>query len=271
MNNDIKLYGRILLTGDIRLVTGLHVGISKETLDIGGVDMPIIRDPRTQEPYLPGSSLRGKMRSQWEKFKGVPQNWNLSKGREAPPREAKDVVIHLCTNKAGYDACPVCQIYGVPGDKDSSNPTRLIVRDVRLDITSLAQAKVDRFTEVKAEAAIDRVTSAATPRSMERIPAGAILKGMELVFSVYTAADRTRFGDVLTALQLVEDDYLGGQGSRGSGKVAFENLAVTLKTGANYAEITESRFRAKSLADLIAARSDLVNWIEDKIKVNGGG
>jgi len=161
MARQIKLYGRIILTGEIKAESGLHIGGSPGALAIGGLDLPVIRDAY-QVPYVPGSSLKGKMRSLWEKLNGAPQNFPI--GRE--------VFVHICENKDAYAGCPVCRIFGVPGDKDSSAPTRLVVRDVRLDQKSLEGARTDMpFSEVKWEAAIDRVTSAATPRQIERVPA----------------------------------------------------------------------------------------------------
>ncbi len=255
----IQLYGRIILRGDIRALSGLHIGTSKDTVGIGEVDLPVIRDAY-RRPYVPGSSLKGKMRSQWEKLKGVQQNQQI--GRV----EGKEVWIHACEDLA----CPVCTIYGVTGDFAKDAPTRLAVRDVPLKPESLEGTTAILYSEVKWEVAIDRVTSAASPRQMERVPAGAVFSPMELVFSVYKAADRARFGDVLTGLQLVADDYLGGQGSRGSGKVAFEDLSVTLKTGDEYREETHPSFSHKSLEELIAARAELLKWIEEHIAVNGG-
>jgi len=223
----IRLYGRILLEGKIEALTGLRIGGSPGALAIGGVDLPVIRNPLDQKPYIPGSSLKGKMRSLWEKSRGVAQNWSIGKG----------VSIHICGKKADYDACPVCQIYGTMGQNEAAFPTRIVVRDVHLDDASLGNAKTDLpFSEVKWEAAIDRITSAATPRQIERVPAGAIFNDMQIVFNIYEAGDLARFLDVLTALELVEDDYLGGHGSRGSGRVRFENLTVTCKHADTYSQ-----------------------------------
>ncbi|MGQ9518144.1 MAG: type III-A CRISPR-associated RAMP protein Csm3 [Anaerolineae bacterium] len=223
----VKLAGRVVISGKIIAKSGLHIGGSAGALAIGGVDMPVIRDPVTQQPYIPGSSLRGKMRSQWEKLTGVVQNTSIG----------KQVKIHTCSQANDYERCPVCPIYGVTGDKPASFPTRLLVRDVPLDSGSLKEAKTDLpFTEVKWEAAIDRVTSAATPRQIERVPAGAVFTPMEIVFNIYEEQDAERLKDVITAMQLVEDDYLGGHGSRGSGKVAFEELDITCKVGRDYEE-----------------------------------
>jgi len=251
----IKLYGRIVLTGDIRLRTGLHIGTSKETLEIGGVDGPVIRNPVDRLPYIPGSSLKGKMRSLWEKVNAANQNTKIG----------KDTCIHVC----GKADCPVCSIYGAPGESGTPAPTRLIVRDVPLNPASIPSTVVD-YTEVKWEAAIDRVTSQASPRQMERVPAGATFSPMEVVFSIYDPADVDRFSDVLRALQLVEDDFLGGQGSRGSGKVSFENLSIAVKAGLEYAEHTDERFMRKSLKELAAVGDDLARWVKGLLDKNGG-
>jgi len=251
----VKLYGRIILTGTIRLRTGLHIGTSKDTLEIGGVDGPVIRNPVDRLPYIPGSSLKGKMRSLWEKVNGADQNKSIG----------TDVTIHVCSK---HD-CPVCSIYGAPGEEATAAPTRLIVRDVPMNPNSIPSTVAD-YTEVKWEAAIDRVTSAASPRQMERVPAGATFGPMEMVFSIYMKEDVKRFTHVLRALQLVEDDFLGGQGSRGSGKVSFENLAITVKAGAEYAEQADDRFKGKSLKDLVAVQDELVKWVEGLVVPNGG-
>lgn len=256
----IKLYGRVLLTGEIKTVSGLHIGGSPGALAIGGLDLPVIRDVVTQAPYVPGSSLKGKMRSLWEKLNGSPQNFPVNR------TPGKEVHIHVCEKAAEYAECPVCRIFGVPGDKESSAPTRLIVRDVALDPSSLADARTELlFAEVKWEAAIDRVTSAATPRQIERVPAGALFKPMELVFNVFEAGDRDRFRNVITALQLVEDDYLGGQGSRGSGKVVFQQLQITCKSADDYNNPSGPKTYDK-LADLVADQ-ELAAWIMDCIPV----
>ncbi len=262
----IQLYGRVVVTGQIKAVTGLHIGTSKETIEIGGVDMAVIRNPVNHQPYIPGSSLKGKMRALWEKLNG--SEFNTSIGSTNSP-----VFIHTCKREKQdnddsyakrYNQCPVCTIYGVTGDAGAPAPTRLIVRDIQLVTEGkdkLPDIVVD-YTEFKWEAAIDRVTSAATPRQMERVPAGAVFGPMELVFSFYTTEDVRRFGDVLTALQLVEDDYLGGQGSRGSGKVAFEGLQLALKSGVNGYDRPLYRPDLERYADLAAILQDKVNILE---------
>jgi CRISPR-associated protein Csm3 len=265
MTEQVDLYGRIFVRGKIVAVTGLHIGGSPTALAIGTVDNPVIRDTLTGRPYIPGSSVRGKMRSLWEKMTGVRQNWPIG----------RDVRIHLCEAREDYQKCPVCQIYGVMGQSEASFPTRLVVRDAFLSVESeeelRLQAKTDLpYTEVKWEAAIDRVTSAAVPRQMERVPAGTAFDGFELVFSVYAAGDLDRFVNVFEAMQLLEDDYLGGQGSRGSGKVRFEELRLSCRSRNEYA--VEVRWPPSAEAgmgvrEVLDQRQALLAWLGDGIKI----
>jgi len=226
----LDLLGRVIITGTIEVVTGLHIGRGREGVTIGGVDNPVIRDTLTQEPYIPGSSLRGKLRSLAEKREpGLPFNQSIG----------KFVTIHVCKDPGPYSHCPVCRIYGVPS-QDWSGPTRLVVRDVRLTADSLAKLKAADtdlpWTELKYEVAIDRVTSAANPRPLERVPAGAEFGPFEMIFSIYEDGDVDLLPKLLEAMQLLEDDYLGGAGSRGSGQVRFKDLRVELKPLSAYAQ-----------------------------------
>ena len=265
MTERVDLYGRILVRGKIEAVTGLHIGGSPAALAIGMVDNPVIRDTLTGRPYIPGSSVRGKMRSLWEKMTGARQNWSIG----------RDVNSHLCETSDEYRRCPVCQIYGVMGQSEASFPTRLIVRDAFLSGESeedlRLRAKTDQpYTEIKWEAAIDRVTSAAVPRQMERVPAGTSFEGFEMVFSVYDEGDLARFVNVFEALQLLEDDYLGGQGSRGSGKVQFKDLRLTCRSRNDYA--TEDPFPATEnegldVREVLDQKQALLDWLGDKIKI----
>ena len=261
----VTLYGRVFVRGTIGAITGLHIGGSPTALAIGMVDNPVIRDTLTGRPYIPGSSVRGKMRSLWEKMTGVRQNWPIGRG----------VNIHVCEKREDYDRCPVCQIYGVPGQLEASFPTRLVVRDAFLsaeseqDLRSMAKTDLP-YTEVKWEAAIDRVTSAAVPRQMERVPAGTTFDGFEMVFSVYDPGDLERFVDVFEAMQLLEDDYLGGQGSRGSGKVRFGSLRLSCRNRNDYA--TEVLWQGTpegadtGVKDVLAQRQALLEWLGNNIR-----
>jgi CRISPR-associated protein Csm3 len=232
--NEINLYGRVFIRANILALTGLHIGGSSTGLEIGGVDKAVIRNPLDKRPYIPGSSLRGKMRSQSEKVLGKKQNNRIGQ-----------VTIHTCKTESEYLAdggCIICHVFGTPAEEYSS-PTRLLVRDVRLtDESAEAMEKANTempYAEIKTEVAIDRVTSAATPRSLERVPAGAVFGPAELVFGIYEKPDFDRLKVVIDAMQLVEDDYIGGSGSRGSGKVQFTEIQVTARVSSSYDKTIE--------------------------------
>ena len=254
----VKLYGRIFIETDVVALTGLHIGGSSSGLEIGGVDNPVIRDVLTNRPYIPGSSLRGKMRSQLEKSLGLVQNNTIGKG----------VKIHTCTPDQYEEngGCPVCHIFGVSGKDKASGLTLLLVRDTFLTPESdeeLKEAHTDlSYTELKTEVAIDRVTSAASPRNIERVPAGAVFGPAELVFSLYSQEDLRRFRHVLDGLQLVEDDYLGGAGSRGSGKVKFANLRVTFRVSQNYGTPHQYEKEFDTLQQVSDEYEELINWAQ---------
>ncbi len=241
MAKTIELKGRVFVTFEVKAVTGLHIGGSDTGIEIGGVDKTVIRDPLTNYPYIPGSSLKGKMRSLLEKYHGLEQNQRIGQG-----------YIHSCgadekdkaKAQAAYQKCDICQVFGVPGERDFATPTRLVVRDVHLSAYSAGEleksARTDLpYTEVKTEVSIDRVTSAANPRQMERVPAGSVFgedsKPGEMVYSIYdgdgcnASKDVERLRTLVEGLQLLEDDYLGGLGSRGSGKVQFQKIEVKVR------------------------------------------
>jgi CRISPR-associated protein Csm3 len=234
----IQLQGKIFIIGEIEAVTGLHIGGSAGELDIGGVDNPVIRNPLTHQPYIPGSSLRGKIRSLLDRYHGRELNQRISQVR-----------IHQCKTLDAYKDCPICPVFGIAANRpfEGLMPTRLIVRDALLTVEAKERFdKIDTdmpYTEVKTEVAIDRITSAATPRPTERVPAEATFGPLEMVYSLYTLnsdsaesvnREISLLDAVLTGMVLLEDDYLGGSGSRGSGKIAFRDLEMTFKSRKHY-------------------------------------
>jgi CRISPR-associated protein Csm3 len=265
----IQLHGKIFLECNIRLQTGLHIGGNSGNLDIGGVDNPIIRDPITTAPYIPGSSLRGKIRGLLDRHLNKRLNNTMS-----------NVTIHMCKTPTDYYDCHVCQVFGVAPTSDdmrgNTMPTRLIIRDVFLEKQSqkeLEAADTDtNYTEIKTEVAIDRITSEANPRPNERVPAGAIFGPVQIVHSLYTqhGSDHdnqlqdevTYFDTVLKGMELLVDDYLGGSGSRGSGQITFENLTMTFKSRECYekADVSPRPITLPENADIKALRQS--NYIE---------
>lgn len=215
-----KLLGKIIIKGKIECLTGLHIGASKENMEIGGIDAPVVRDPATREPYLPGSSIKGKLRTLLEKSLGKDPNRNIG----------SDVKIHVCSTKEEAKQCEVCRLFGSTGKRESGQegsnfPARLIVRDAYLTDESIAElSDIDtglQYTEWKFENAIDRVTSAANPRQLERVPRGAEFE-FEMVYNVEdTSHIEEDIKNLKLAIDLLQIDSLGGHGSRGYGKVKF--------------------------------------------------
>ncbi|MGQ9794674.1 MAG: type III-A CRISPR-associated RAMP protein Csm3 [Anaerolineae bacterium] len=279
MAKEIQLKGRVFLSFEIEAVTGLHIGGSETGIEIGGVDKTVIRDPLTNRPYIPGSSLKGKMRSLLEKYQGLPQNQRIGQG-----------YIHSCgaDNKGQgaqtYQKCDVCQVFGVPGERDFATPTRLVVRDMHLSDASARRleeaARTDLpYTEVKTEVSIDRVTSAANPRQMERVPAGSVFSNRKpdgtgdagadvFVYSIYRGdgchaeRDVERLETLFTGMQLLEDDYLGGLGSRGSGKVRFKDIRLSIRTNGSYLDQPESIGEYATLTELLQKRAEIVEKVK---------
>jgi CRISPR-associated protein Csm3 len=205
------------LNGTITVVTGLHIGAGRETMEIGGMDNPVMRDPVTDEPYIPGSSLKGKMRSIMEISTGKI-------GREG----------NVQTN--AKEAPDICRIFGTTEEADFG-PTRLIVRDARLNRAKTAERLrlpadfvPNDIIEVKYENTINRITGTAkNPRPIERVVPGCVFD-LEVLFKVFvlngenpeTCEDLRLFAKVRELLKVLEHDALGGSGSRGSGKVTIE-------------------------------------------------
>ena len=196
---DIKLIKKIIYTGYIELKTGLHIGGTNAALNIGGPDKFVVRNPINNIPYIPGSSLKGKMRALVE----------IANGETNGGKPSNDP-----NSKSG-------SLFGISGDNDKSKASRLIVRDAELDVSNPDMfANTDLpYTESKTEVAIDRVTSKANPRTFERVPAGAKFK-LNMVLNIFDGEDETKLRNTLKqAISLLEDDYLGGHGSRGYGQV----------------------------------------------------
>lgn len=207
--SSIKLVKKIVYNGVITLKTGLHIGGTNAALNIGGPDKFVVRNPINNIPYIPGSSLKGKMRSLVEIANGET---NGGKPTNNP------------NSRAGA-------LFGISGDSDSSKPSRLIVRDAELDINACDFSNTDLpYTESKTEVAIDRVTAKANPRTFERVPAGAKFK-LNMVLNIFEGENEQDLKKTLNqAIQLLEDDYLGGHGSRGYGQVKFDELTEEIKT-----------------------------------------
>lgn len=198
----MKLIKKIFFTGEITLVTALHIGGSNTFMSIGGPDNFVIRNPLNNLPYIPGSSLKGKMRALVEIVNGCAK---VGKDREANA------------------------LFGMSAADNNSHPSRLIVRDSELNIQGMEKEfrNTDMlYTESKTEVHIDRITSKANPRTFERVPAGAKFS-LNMVLNIFDSDDEKALKNTLNkAIELLQDDYLGGSGSRGYGqvKINWENI-----------------------------------------------
>ena len=196
----MKLIETKIVKGTIRLETGLHIGGSKSTLDIGGLDSPVIKTPQGV-PYIPGSSLKGKIRS----LLGITEG-------------SVDVKT---------DSELMIKMFGT-SDKEKVTITRLIFRDAMLDeadfekVFTKNNAVLDTaFTEAKYENTMDRksgTTQKGGLRQVERVPAGATFK-LEVVVNKFDVDTEDLVAKLKEGISLLENNYLGGSGSRGYGKV----------------------------------------------------
>lgn len=219
-----KLESKIFIKGTMEAITGLHIGGTNNELSIGGMDNAVIKNPITNKPYLPGSSLKGKMRSLLEVRDATFGDKRMGRDITTPPSNNPN---YLASRLFGYTQYNPEK----EDEKDSQQPSRVIVRDSFLANEELLGS---HLVEVKAETVIDRITSAAMPRQMERVPAGAIFK-FDIIINVLTGDDEQEFvHGILDGLDLIMDDYLGGAGSRGSGQVNFFVEEITQKTNEYY-------------------------------------
>lgn len=222
-----QLKKKIIITGQVEAVTGLHIGGTNNSMSIGELDNAVIRNPLNKEPYIPGSSLKGKMRSLTEIAHATFGENPMSRDIKNTPSNHPEALASKLFGFTGYKKV----------DKDGNEikrqqPSRVIVRDGHL--LNADDIGIELFSEVKSETVIDRITSAAMPRQLERVPAGATF-GLEIIINIFsTDIEEELMQGVFKSLQLVQDDYLGGSGSRGSGQVKFHITEVLEKTDAYY-------------------------------------
>lgn len=208
-----KLVLKIKIKAVVELITGLHIGGNSDNIEIGGIDLPVVKTAfrcgkPDNQPYIPGSSLKGKMRCLLEQLNGATEVGGCEK---------------------------VNNLFGFSKDNKSSKdnkPSKLIVRDAYL-----TQDSVDLFanndtldmpyTESKYENVIDRVKGIAEhPRQIERVPAGARFN-VEFIINVWDDDNKAELLELFEeGIKALENDYLGGNGSRGYGQIKFSEREV---------------------------------------------
>ena len=211
-----QLVKKIKINTSITLITGLHIGGSSENVEIGGIDNPVIKlASKGDVPYIPGSSLKGKIRCLLEQAAGAP--------------------------KVGLDS-KVNNLFGITESKSNNTdnqPSKIIVRDAMLSEDSqkmlLDCNNLDMpYTENKFENTIDRVKGIAQhPRQTERVPAGAEFNA-EFILNIWDDDDEQEIMSLFEkGIRLLENDYLGGSGSRGYGQIKFGEMKKTELSEAN--------------------------------------
>ena len=218
----MKLTNIVEIKAKLVLETGLHIGAGDSEMHIGGIDNSVIKHPITQSPYIPGSSLKGKIRTLLEWRSGAVQNAPLTvKDITKNPEEVKNIL----------------RLFGISGDTKNSEQevaeigvSRLAFWDCALNSDWEKAIRDDNqlLTEAKSENTIDRITSLTTGggvRQTERVPAGAEFD-FKLMLRQFEGDKPELLELVLKGLKLLELDSLGGSGSRGYGKVKFTKLTV---------------------------------------------
>jgi len=277
------LKGILKLRYTLTVLTGLHIGGTKESYEIGGLDNPVIKLPAALNvtnlygkeydeglpegaPYIPGSSLKGKIRSLLEWDKGNVERMVKRAYETLGEGDRDEMFIKEAGKPCDCGECDVCKMFGISnitrlkellaqgGLKKLPGPPRVIFSDAYPTPETLQSVQESLgeglFTELKFENTLNRITNEANPRNQERVPAGSQFVG-EISFKIFENNDLELFKTLLEGLKLLENDYLGGGGSRGYGRVRFEDLTVYLNSlSENYSSIDEMLSRWDTLKAL---------------------
>lgn len=202
------MFTKIQITGKIEVVTGMHIGSSSAFAAIGAVDSPIVKDARTKLPMIPGSSFKGKMRTLLAKV----YNENLA-------------------SKPDDDAPCLTRLFG-SAKKDQVKRSRVLIADMIMsNAQKLRNQGLQSLTEVKFENTINRVNAVATPRQIERAIRGSVFD-LDIIYEAEEEKEIVEDMEILAnGFRLLQYDYLGGNGSRGYGKVKFLDLNAEVVIG----------------------------------------
>lgn len=201
------MYAKIQITGDVEVKTGMHIGGNSAFAAIGAVDSSVIKDTRTNLPMIPGSSLKGKMRSL------LAKEFNM---KVVNPDDDHERLTRL---------------FGT-AKKDHVKRSRVLISDmIMANSQELRDLGLQSMTEVKFENTINRATAVANPRQIERVVRGAIFE-LDIIYEVENVEELLEDMQTLgEGMKLLQYDYLGGNGSRGYGKIVFKNLHAETVVG----------------------------------------
>ncbi len=211
---------KVKIVGTIELKTGLHIGGDSSFSAIGALDSPVVRDPLTHEPIIPGSSLKGKLRSLLARENGaIP-----AKGTEGFENEPVEVRRLFGSSAEKSDA-----------SKTGIQQSRFMFKDAFLS----NKEDLPQIVETKFENTIDRLTAVANPRQIERVIRGAKFD-LEIIYNVEELEEiEDDFANLQTAFELLRNDYLGGGGTRGNGRVEIDDISCEVVAGDHTLEIPE--------------------------------
>jgi CRISPR-associated protein Csm3 len=286
-NTNIAFKGNLIIRGKIECLTGLHIGGSKEKMEIGGVDSIVVRSPQSDFPYIPGSSLKGKMRHLLEYINAfVNQPLDGELGNVSVHPEVVRVfgigadVKEQARGKREFEKKHNEEYKQTIRDLKDIGLSRLTVRDAMPDEETVEMwdslGSDLHYTEYKAENTLDRLTSAANPRFIERVVEGSKFD-FEMVYTAYSYDDnfaeqaQNDVKNILTALRLLEASALGKSGSRGYGKIAFHLadpvwvLAEDYIEGSDKWETSKKALSGLSLHQLEAIDSTKFNFPADAV------
>lgn len=228
----VQLKGKLLIEADITLKTGLHIGDSSDFAPIGAVDSPFIRDSFTKRPIIPGSTLKGKMRTLLAKLR--------DSSYVLPEPDGDEEVVG--------------RLFGLASTKNDKKtvPARLQFADAFVkdeSVKKFSQLDTDTYLgEIKAENTINRGTGVANPRQIERVPAG-MQFDFRLVYNIEDEKDLEEDMKVLiTGFRLLQLDYIGGHGSRGYGRIGFDHFRIR-RMNRSTAELSEEEKLSQKFKD----------------------
>ena len=241
----LKFYGNVVINFKLKALTGLHIGGSKDTFEIGGLDNPVIKVPEGTKafqikssfddssinvepgmPYIPGSSLKGKLRSllEWKYGDIDKESGDVNRGKDNLNVDPEKLSIRKLfgispTMKEGVIQKAI---------EKGLFPVRIRVFD------SYPLIESEEFeTELKYENSINRITSRANPRPFERVPAGTEFEGT-IIIRIFQQEDWELLQKLAEGFSMLEDDYLGGGGSRGSGRVKLTKVKISFRDAGYY-------------------------------------
>lgn len=210
------MFAKIELKGKLLVKTGMHIGGYSQFAAIGAIDSPVIRDSMTNLPIIPGSSIKGKIRTLLAK---------KYSDKLAQPENDSDNIKRLFGSSKTNSGKENNE------KEEVAKLSRLIFSDSILSNSEEIKSKGVSVTEIKTENSINRVTAVANPRQVERV-----IRGSEFEFSIiYNAENENEIKEDLKllkeGLKFLEYDYLGGNGSRGYGRVKISKLDMEVVVG----------------------------------------